>query len=235
MPKPSQLAIALVYYAVFLVSTTLHEAAHAWAARRGGDLTAYHGGQVSLDPRPHIRREPFGMLVLPLLTALLSGWPFGYASAPYDRAWALAHPRRAAWMALAGPAANLLLVAASLILLRIGWTAGVFSAPESVRFGRVALGAAGVASALALVIGVFFSMNLLLATLNLLPIPPLDGSGALPLLLGRAAAVRYLRFVWSSASFGWIGILVAWQLFPAIFQPLFLALVNLLYPDAHYG
>jgi len=235
MPTPSQLALALLYYAVFLVSTTLHEAAHAWAAKRGGDLTAYHGGQVSLDPRPHIRREPFGMLVLPLLTALLSGWPFGYASAPYDRAWALEHPRRAAWMALAGPAANLLLVVASLIALRIGWTAGVFSAPESVRFGRVALGAAGAASALALGIGVFFSMNLLLATLNLLPIPPLDGSGALPLLLSRAAAVRYLRFVWSSGSLGWIGILIAWQLFPALFQPLFLALVNLLYPGARYG
>jgi len=53
----------LVWYVVFLFSTSLHEAAHAWAAQRGGDPTAYLAGQVSLDPRPHIRREPFGMVL----------------------------------------------------------------------------------------------------------------------------------------------------------------------------
>ena len=56
---------ALVWYVVFLFSITVHEAAHAWAAMRGGDLTAYHGGQVSIDPIPHIRREPIGTVVLP--------------------------------------------------------------------------------------------------------------------------------------------------------------------------
>ena len=65
---------AVVLYLVFLFSTVLHEAAHAWSAMRGGDLTAYHGGQVSLDPRPHIRREPFGMVLLPLLSLAASGW-----------------------------------------------------------------------------------------------------------------------------------------------------------------
>jgi hypothetical protein len=93
----------LVWYVVFLFSTSLHEASHAWAAQRGGDPTAYLAGQVSLDPRPHIRREPFGMVFLPLFTAVTSGWPIGFASAPYDPLWAAAHPRRAAWMSLAGP------------------------------------------------------------------------------------------------------------------------------------
>ena len=65
-----QLAEGLAYFVVFLMSTTLHEAAHAWAAMRGGDLTAYNGGQVTLDPRRHMKREPFGMVVLPLLTAV---------------------------------------------------------------------------------------------------------------------------------------------------------------------
>jgi hypothetical protein len=111
---------AVVWYAVFLLSTTFHEAAHAWAARRGGDLTAYHGGQVSLDPRPHIRREPFGMVVLPVLSLAFSGFPFGFASTPYDPVWAERHPRRAAWMSLAGPAANLLLVVAAGLLARLG-------------------------------------------------------------------------------------------------------------------
>jgi hypothetical protein len=62
-----RLVTGLIYYVVFLFSTTVHEAAHAWAAKLGGDLTAYHGGQVSLDPRPHIQREPFGMVILPLI------------------------------------------------------------------------------------------------------------------------------------------------------------------------
>src|SRR5690348_7572570 len=108
---------AVTYFIVFLFSTTLHEAAHAWAALRGGDLTAYHGGQVSLDPRPHIKREPFGMVVLPLVSALAFGWPMGYASAPYDPDWARRHPRRAALMALAGPGANLLLVVVAALSL----------------------------------------------------------------------------------------------------------------------
>src|ERR1700730_18373268 len=63
----ADLADALTYFAVFLFSTTLHEASHAWAALRGGDPTAYHGGQLSLDPWPHIRRHPVGMVLLPLV------------------------------------------------------------------------------------------------------------------------------------------------------------------------
>jgi hypothetical protein len=113
------IASALVYYFVFLYSVTLHEAGHAWAAKLGGDLTAYHGGQVSIDPRPHIRREPFGMVVLPLISVLLSGWPIGFASAPYDPNWAMRYPKRAALMALAGPAANIALVLVSALLIRL--------------------------------------------------------------------------------------------------------------------
>jgi hypothetical protein len=127
----------LVWYVVFLFSVSLHEAAHAWAAKRGGDPTAYLAGQVTLDPRPHIRREPFGMVMLPILTVLLSGWPIGYASAPYDPHWAMNHPRRAAWMSLAGPGANLLLVFVASAVIWAGIAAGVFAIPESVRAGSV--------------------------------------------------------------------------------------------------
>jgi Zn-dependent protease len=233
MPDPID---AIVFYVVFLFSTTLHEAAHSWIAMRGGDLTAYAGGQVSLDPRPHIRREPFGMVVLPLLTVATTGWPFGFASAPFDPHWAMRHPRRAAWMSLAGPAANLLLVLLSMAALRAGIAAGVFDAPSSVRFGHVVeAGVQGVWPALAFLLGVFFSMNLVLGALNLLPLPPLDGSGAVPLVLTESAALRYQQFLWSQPMLGWIGILVAWRLFDGIFPPIFLFFVNLLHPGAHYG
>ncbi|HEX8273457.1 MAG TPA: site-2 protease family protein [Longimicrobiaceae bacterium] len=229
---------ALTFYVVFLFSTTLHEAAHAWAAKRGGDLTAYHGGQVSLDPMPHIRREPFGMVVLPIISVLISGWPFGFASAPYDPNWAMRHPKRAAGMALAGPAANLLLVIAAGILLRAGSAAGVFQAPESVGFGRVAEAAAAAGAvweSVATVVSVFFSLNLLLAVFNLLPLPPLDGSGALPLVLSPDASRRYQQFLWSNPALGWLGIFLAWQLVDVVFHPVFLGAVNLLYPDVWYG
>ncbi len=230
MPDLTQ---ALVYYAVFLFSTTLHEAAHALVAKLGGDLTAYRGGQVTLDPRPHIRREPVGMVWLPLISVLLSGWPFGFASAPYDPAWAQQHPRRAAWMALAGPGANLLLVLLAVLLVRQGTAAGVFYAPDAVRFGEV-VGADGAWAGAALLLGVVFSLNLVLAALNLLPFPPLDGSGAVPLLLSDRATAQYQRLVWSHPAIGWVGILVAWQVFDAVFRPVFLVAVNVLYPDAGY-
>lgn len=226
----------LLYYLVFLVSTTGHEAAHAWAAKRGGDLTAYHGGQVSLNPVPHIRREPFGMLLLPIISVVLSGWPFGYASAPYDRRWAERHPRRAAWMALAGPAANLVLVLGSLAAIRAGAAAGVFTPPPRVDFGHLAEGAgAGAWAVAATLLSVVLSLNLMLAALNLLPFPPLDGSAAVPLFLDDDTTRRYQAFLWGNPALGWIGILVAWQVFGYVYSPVFGFVVNLLYPGVRYG
>ena len=115
------LADGLKWYLVFLVSTSCHEAAHAWSAHRLGDDTAYRGGQVSLNPAAHIKREPFGMVVVPLLSYFFGGWMIGWASAPYNPEWALRYPRRSAVMALAGPAANLILVVLAAVLMRLGF------------------------------------------------------------------------------------------------------------------
>src|SRR5258708_19478430 len=101
--------LGAIWYVVFVLSTTCHEAAHAVGAKLGGDLAAFHGGQVSLDPTPHIRREPFGMVLFPILSFVVGGWMMGWASVPYDPYWARRYPRRAAWMSLAGPGANLAL------------------------------------------------------------------------------------------------------------------------------
>jgi len=229
------LGSALIYSLVFLFSTTVHEAAHAWAALIGGDPTAYHGGQVSLDPRPHVRREPAGMLIIPLISAIVSGWPMGFASAPYDQAWARRHPRRAAWMALSGPAANLVLVLLAFGLLRLGAAAGIFVAPERAGFDHLAAADDGTAwSGVAFLLSVVLSLNLVLAVLNLFPFPPLDGSGAVPLLLSDRATTRYMDFLSSNRGLGIIGILIAWQLFSHVFDPVFLFTLNLLYPGAGY-
>lgn len=231
-----QLATGLAYFVVFLLSTTLHEAGHAWAALRGGDPTAYHGGQVSLDPMPHIRREPFGMVILPLLTSVTMGWPFGYASAPYDTRWASQYPRRAALMALAGPAANLVLVVLALAALRVGAMAEVFVPPERASFGMLATTDLGAAwDAAGRMLSIVFSLNLLLFVFNLLPVPPLDGSAAITLLMSRGVTARYQRLIWGTPALGFLGIFVAWKLFPAIFGPVFTAAISLIYPGVAYG
>ena len=139
---PIDVSAGLIWYFIFLYSTVCHEAAHAWAALKLGDDTAYRGGQVSLDPIPHILREPLGMVVVPIVTFFLNAargvtWMMGWASAPYDPEWASRNPRHAAWMALAGPAANLLLVIAAAICIRIGIAAGWFAAPERFAFSDI--------------------------------------------------------------------------------------------------
>src|SRR2546429_7574237 len=103
---------------------------HALAALRGGDRTAYLGGQVSLSPIPHIRREPIGMLGVPLLTAFTNGWAVGWASTPYHPVRAARYPRRAPLMAAAGPTGNPLLAVLALACLRAGLPPRVFASPR---------------------------------------------------------------------------------------------------------
>jgi Zn-dependent protease len=229
----------MCWYVAFLFSVTVHEAAHAWMAKLGGDMTAYNGGQVSLDPLPHIRREPFGTVVFPLLSlfVLRIGWPFGYASAPYDPEWAERYPRRAAIMAAAGPFSNLTLAIISGLLIRLGVAAGVFAAPASVDSYIHVVNAheAGFWSNAAVLISMLFSLNLILTILNLIPFPPLDGSSAITFFMSEEQARKY-RSVVNNPMFGIIGILVAWNIFNPLFEPIFVAALNVLYFPAHrYG
>ncbi|HSG49380.1 MAG TPA: site-2 protease family protein [Longimicrobiales bacterium] len=227
-----------LFYAVFLFSTTLHEAAHAWAALKGGDPTAHEGGQVTLDPVPHIRREPFGMVVLPLISVVLMGWPLGYASAPYNVQWAARHPRRAAWMALAGPGANLGLVLVTGVLINVGVLAGVFFAPDAITFADVTSATAGAESwwgSVGYFLGAVFALNLLLFVFNLLPLPPLDGSAALVLGLPGPLVPRYQNFLWTNPHMAWIGIFLAWQFFDVVFNPVFTLAISALYPGISYS
>src|ERR1700675_5131548 len=100
------LAYGFVWYVAFLFSTTCHEAAHALVAKLGGDETAAQGGQVSLNPVPHIQREPWGMVVIPILTFISTRGMIGWASAPFGPHWQRKYPRRPALVAPAGPAAH---------------------------------------------------------------------------------------------------------------------------------
>lgn len=227
---PELLALGGLWYVAFVFSTTLHEAGHAWAALKMGDPTAYHGGQVSLNPWPHIRREPFGMVVVPILVFALSGWMLGWASAPYDPRWADRHPKRAGLMALAGPAGNLLLLLVSGVVLRLGIGAGLWNLSDVVNlfdFVTVSPGQeslAGVATFLA----IFFSLNLLLLVFNLIPLPPLDGSGALPLVMSDHLAIQYRQALRHPAA-SLVGILLAWKVIDWVFYPAWAVLVRVFF------
>ncbi len=230
-----QIALGAIWYAVLVLSLTVHEAAHAWAARRGGDPTAYLGGQVTLDPRPHLRREPFGTVLVPLLSFAMSGWMIGWASTPFDARWALAHPRRAGWMSLAGPAANFALVLVAGVAIRLGLLAGVLEAPAEIHFTQLAVApGGGLAGSLAVLLSILFTLNLLLGVFNLIPVPPLDGSGALSLVLPEDLA-RRAQLLLFRPQLALVGILLAWMLIGRVFWPIHLLAVQLLYPEYGYG
>ena len=224
-------AVLLTSYVVFVYSTVCHEAAHAFVAHKLGDSTAYLGGQVSLDPIPHMRREPFGMIIAPLASLALTRGLIGWASAPIDPIWAARHPARSACVAIAGPIANLLLCILAILVMFIGAKNGVFTPMfgASLAFHQFVAGEAGtVWEIVAQVVSVVFSLNLLLAILNMMPIPPLDGSNVpLFFLKGRAADQyqEFLRQPWMVI----VAILVMIRVFPMIFWPAYVKAKVFLY------
>ena len=169
-----KLVDGILWYIVFIFSITFHEAAHALISFKLGDKTAYEGGQVTMDPIPHIRREPIGTVLIPLLSFFVGGWMIGWASTPYDPHWALRFPKRSALMSLAGPASNMILVIIAFILIRLGVMFGIFYAPDMINFSHVtAATSAGIFDGVARIISILFSLNLILCCFNLLPLPPL--------------------------------------------------------------
>jgi Zn-dependent protease len=227
------LAEGVMWFSVFLFSTTVHEAMHALVAWKGGDPTAYHGGQVSLSPIPHIRREPIGMLAVPLLTSLTQGWAMGWASAPYDPVWAERHPRRAALMAAAGPAGNFAIAFVAFALIKIGLLAGWLDNPETVNFSRIVTLASGDDHAITMLLSILLMFNVIAGTFNLLPLPPLDGSAVINVFLPEPLAER-LRDLERNGAFSFIGLLVAWRIFPLMMDPLFSFVLKLVHSGTTY-
>ncbi len=155
-----------------LLAITLHEAAHAWAANKLGDNTAKMLGRVSFNPFVHV--DPFGTVLLPIVL-LMSGAPFlfGYAKPVPVNFSRLNNPRRdMVFVALAGPAANILLVICAALLLHIVGFLPAMAGDWLLR-------------------NIFFAIqiNAVLAAFNMLPIPPLDGGrvavGLLPDIIAR--------------------------------------------------
>ena len=230
------LVLLPLWYVVFLLSITCHEAAHAFVAHRGGDDTAYLGGQVSLNPLPHVRREPVGTVIVPLLSYLLFGagssgprWMIGWASAPYDGLWEARHPRRAAAMAAAGPAANLVLATLGFLVLKVGLAGGRWFEYRSALDHLFTTGAqqSSLAEGLGRFCSVLLSLNIILFFFNLLPLPPMDGASV---LAGFFAPLRRFRErLRGSPMLALLGLIIAWRVFPYVFNPVYGFVLRLLF------
>ncbi|WP_394778555.1 site-2 protease family protein [Undibacterium sp.] len=170
-----ELIQAVAAYALPIIfAITLHEAAHAFAAKYFGDLTAYQQGRMTLNPMSHI--DIVGTIIIPIILFLSLGVGFGYAKPVPVKFGNLRHPKRdMAWVALAGPAANLFMALLWLILLQVLPALGV----NELFLIKMAHG------------GVV--INLAMFAFNLFPIPPLDGGRIAVSLLPYKYAFKFAQ------------------------------------------
>jgi Zn-dependent protease len=188
--NPIEIAISLF---VLLFAITVHEASHGWAAKRMGDSTAFDLGRVSLNPLAHI--DPVGTIVLPLMLVLIGAPAFGWAKPVPVNPYNLRHPRRDNLIiSAAGPAANLLTSIGGMVLLLIlkFTVPGVRAFLQSPALFRAILPQGFYPlQGLALILYFAVIINIYLAVFNMIPVPPLDGSGILLGVLSDKAAARY--------------------------------------------
>ena len=172
---------AFITLAAIVPSIILHEIAHGAVANLCGDDTAKRAGRLTLNPLAHI--DPMGTLIMPTLLALSHLTPFGFAKPVPVNVGQLRHPRNQGLLvALAGPGTNFVLALGAALVFR-AVKPGFVDA-----FGQAHLSVLG---ELVLEVGV---LNIFLGAFNLLPVPPLDGSGLLERLLPRRYWPSYLQF-----------------------------------------
>ncbi len=180
----------VVWILPVIFAITVHEVAHGWVAKRYGDNTASALGRLTLNPIKHV--DLFGTLIIPGLLLLSgTGFIFGWAKPVPVDARNFKNPLRdMAVVALAGPVSNFLMALGWALIARLGVSIGAQA--EAISLPLIYTGVAGI------------SINLVLALINLLPIPPLDGSRVLSGILPNYWAWQYNRL----ERFGFIILLV---------------------------
>lgn len=198
-----------------LFAITLHEAAHGYVAKHFGDMTAYQMGRISLNPARHI--DPVGTILLPLLTLALGGVLFGWAKPVPVNFGALRNPKKdMLWVALAGPASNLVMALGWVLLFKMSYVyPDNYYAEPLMDMAKIGI-----------------QINVVLLVLNLIPLPPLDGGRVAISLLPHRQAYQLSKI----EPYGMMILIVlaispvlGWVLFPmvSVIQQLLLMIVGI--------
>jgi Zn-dependent protease len=168
---------------VVLFAITIHEASHGWAAYKMGDPTAYAMGRVTLNPIAHI--DPIGTILLPLILVVMGAPPFGWAKPVPVNPMNLRDPRRDNLIiSAAGPLSNFSVAFIAFLGIKL------FKIINPSLFYTYR-GFSGPAEGIFMILYLTIVINVILAVFNLIPIPPLDGSGVLMGLISDEAAEKY--------------------------------------------
>ncbi len=195
----------VIYALPVIFAITVHEAAHGYAAKYFGDMTAFNAGRITLNPVKHI--DPFGTILLPALTVMLGGILFGWAKpVPVDFRRLRNPKKNMLWVAAAGPASNFVMAIFWALVMKFS-----VNAPEAFVLPMALMAKAGI------------TINIVLMVLNLLPLPPLDGGriavSLLPMRLARPLA--------QIERYGFIILIVL--LFSGVLSRILDPLINLVY------
>lgn len=195
----------VIYALPVIFAITVHEAAHGYAARHFGDMTAFNAGRITLNPLRHI--DPFGTILLPALTVMLGGILFGWAKpVPVDFR-RLRNPKKdMLWVAAAGPASNFVMAIFWVLVMKFS-----VNMPEAFVLPMALMAKAGI------------SINIVLMVLNLLPLPPLDGGRIAVSLLPMNLARPFAQI----ERYGFIILIVL--LFSGVLSRILDPLINLVY------
>lgn len=203
-----------------LLAITMHEAAHAWVANHCGDNTAKALGRLSLNPINHL--DLLGTVIVPIAVAVLSGFQFifGWAKPVPINWYQLKNPRRdMAFVAIAGPLSNLGMALMWAACAKLGLMLGPMT--SQLALFMLLTGKAGIL------------INLVLGLLNLVPIPPLDGSRVIASWLSPRLSYQYMKLEP-------YGILIIFILFFTgilgwLIRPLFIFMTNLMFSLFNIG
>ena len=204
-----QLETQIALVIILIISVVLHEVAHGYAAWKLGDPTAKLQGRLSLNPIVHI--DPLMSVIVPGML-VLSGSPFLFGAAkpvPYNPYNLTDQKYGEAKVAAAGPAVNILIAIVFGVLIQMR---EVLSLPSS--FVELAF--------------MVIIMNIFLALFNLLPLPPLDGSKILPILLPFDLRMKYQSFrAYMEQNIGMAFLLVIGLVYFVLGTPLYLTTINM--------
>ncbi len=184
---------------VVLFAISFHESAHAWSALQFGDTTARDLGRISLNPMRHI--DPVGSILVPLLLYIFSGLIFGAAKPTPVDLRNTPNPRLANLVvSAAGPLSNFLLAGIGLVLFAIIRHAQPQAMNDLIEALQGSRFAPGALAPVTYILFFFTMVNVMLGVFNLIPIPPLDGSGILlsiggPSVARAFAAIRPFGFL----------------------------------------